>query len=238
MRYDDVDEQGAYDAPRSPTYDYDRRRGPRDDRAPPSSARSRGHDEPTREGHDGYRGGRGWGDDRRRSDWDDRRRSDRDDRRRGDWDDRRRGDWDDRRRSDWRERSPGRDRYHKDDRRDRRPDDRNDTREARSRWDRRDDRRDPVPEPRTEREKETPKGPDPDAAPEELDADQIAAMMGFGNFGTSKVCRRTDAGKTCRRQCRGLCRGAQGTQLAPVHEPVRRFPNNSKGGFNRPLDKV
>lgn len=207
VRYDDVDEQGGYDASRPSTYDYDRRRGPRDDRAPPSSTRGRDHDERTREGHDGYRGGRGWGDDRRRSDWDDRRRSnwddrrhsDRDDRRRGDWDDRRRGDWDDRRRSDWRERSPGRDRYHKDDRRDRQPDDRNDTRDARSRWDRRDDRRDPAPEPRTEREKDAPKGPDPDAAPEELDADQIAAMMGFGNFGTSKVCRRTDAGKTRRR---------------------------------------
>ncbi|PKI84297.1 hypothetical protein MVES_001457 [Malassezia vespertilionis] len=62
-----------------------------------------------------------------------------------------------------------------------------------------------------------------DTPSEELDADQIAAMMGFGNFGSSK-------GKPVEENTEGYAEVRK--------ERTWRQYMNRKGGFNRPLDKV
>ena len=105
---------------------------------------------------------------------------------------------------------------------------------------------------------------DPDAASEEgeamdaTNADEEAMMtaMGLAGFGSTKVCSFSNfydlkftlvTGQACRWQPRRLRQRQEDEDMASVHESVRvrlqsqrsfPIPPFSRGGFNRPLDKV
>lgn len=68
--------------------------------------------------------------------------------------------------------------------------------------------------------------------------DPLASMMGFGGFGTTKVCasRHTPSHST-HSQGKGIGQHEEGNVKVHKQRTWRQYMNR-RGGFNRPLDKI
>lgn len=81
-------------------------------------------------------------------------------------------------------------------------------------------------------------------AQDDPDADAMAAMMGFGGFGTTKVRRCCSVRRTAHASAdatlnlsQGMAHVDAGAADARQERKARQYMNR-RGGFNRPLDKM
>ena len=88
-----------------------------------------------------------------------------------------------------------------------------------------------------ERERGEVKEEAKDDGDDDDDEDPMAAMMGFGGFGTTKVRLLLHQNETYSPQGKSIGQQEEGTVKVHKERTWRQYMNR-RGGFNRPLEKM